>query len=287
MRASQPRSGRHLAYGHDSSDPEGVSDLLAREDNRKLIAYLRLLSNREDSLAWATLIHFCPGVGPRFFEYVYESAKVAGSQFGQAFLALGSEDFDGGPQGSADRAVAMYAETIGRLNACELPDAGDAPSWTGWIDEQVQDEYLPLFSDELRELLSGVEDLIDEQQELGRFVSQVAPLGKDLAQAESGGVRFMSMASSKGLTVEATIVVGVDQALIPRHGVEIQEERRLLYVAMTRSRRDLYLTYARRRFGPQQHVNQGGSQLRNPTLLLEDSGVSPQSGSAYLESIGA
>jgi superfamily I DNA/RNA helicase len=69
--------------------------------------------------------------------------------------------------------------------------------------------------------VEGVEELLDDSQELGRFVSQIAPLGKDLAQAESGGVRFMSMASSKGLTVEVTIVVGVEQDLIPRKGSEL------------------------------------------------------------------
>jgi UvrD-like helicase C-terminal domain len=68
---------------------------------------------------------------------------------------------------------------------------------------------------------------------------------------------------------------------------EYQEERRLLYVAMTRSTERLYLTYARRRYGPQQHANQGSTGLRNPTVLLQNSGVTPQDGRGYLERLGA
>lgn len=284
---SRPIREELEAYGHESSDPDAIAALLADPDNRRLIAHLRLLSNRTDSLAWATLLHLCHGVGQRFFEFIYEAARTSGRTFGEAFLEAADDDFDEGPQGSSDRALVLHAEVTGRLEACVVPSQEDVESWTGWTERQVQDELLPVLTDELRELLSGVEDLVDEQQELGRFVSQLAPLGKDIAQAESGGVRFMSMASSKGLTVQATIVVGVEQDLIPRRGAELQEERRLLYVAMTRPREGLYMTYARRRFGPQQRVNEGGAGLRNPTILIQDAGVAPQSGNDYLEALGA
>jgi ATP-dependent DNA helicase UvrD/PcrA len=284
---SSPIREALTAYDIETSDPEAVAHLLAEEGNRRLIAYLRLVSDREDSLAWATLLRLQPGIGTRFVDFIYEAARTTGTRFGEAFVAAAVEDFDGGPQGSADRALEMYEDVSTRLDRCAMPSEEEVTSWTAWLDEQVQTEILPSFSDELRELFAGVEDLIEERQELGRFLGQIAPLGKDLAQAESGGVRFMSMASSKGLTVEAAIVVGVEQAVIPRSGAELQEERRLLYVAMTRSRADLYLTYARQRFGPQQHVNQGGPGIRNPTVLLQDSGVPPQSAVCYLNSIGA
>src|SRR5437867_3228813 len=85
---------------------------------------------------------------------------------------------------------------------------------------------------------------------LDRYLSQIQPLSEDLARAQSEGVRFMTMVSSKGLTVKATIVAGVDNDLVPRPDQDLSEERRLLYVAMTRSTDSLILTWANRRRGP-------------------------------------
>lgn len=70
----------------------------------------------------------------------------------------------------------------------------------------------------------------------------VTPLGKDRALAESRGVRIMTMIGSKGLTVRATIIVGLDDGIVPRPDQDLGEERRLLYVAMTRAKDFLFGT---------------------------------------------
>ncbi|MFL5867145.1 MAG: ATP-dependent helicase [Thermoleophilaceae bacterium] len=275
------------AYGLESSDPDAIKALLAEHSNRELIAMLRLLVDRADSLAWATLLFLRDRVGPAFVDYVYDRARADGSRFGAALIEAATEGFDEGPKGSADRALELYEEVVERLDACQLPDEDDEGEWIEWIDQQADAGRLPPVGDELRYILEGVEGLLEERQDLGRFLSQISPVGRDLAQAESGGVRFMSMMGSKGLTVRVTILVGVDQDLIPRQNVDLQEERRLLYVAMTRSTEALYLTYARQRYGPQQRVNNGRRGRRSPSMLLEDTGVPPQDGPAYLQGIGA
>jgi superfamily I DNA/RNA helicase len=94
------------------------------------------------------------------------------------------------------------------------------------------------------------ETYADSADGLGRYLAQIQPLSQDLARAQSDGVRFMTMVSSKGLTVRATLVVGVENDLVPRFGQNLLEERRLLYVAMTRSTEFLFLTWANRRTGP-------------------------------------
>jgi superfamily I DNA/RNA helicase len=58
------------------------------------------------------------------------------------------------------------------------------------------------------------------------------------------------MTSSKGLTVEATIIAGSEDGVIPRPDTDLSEERRLMYVAMTRPKKYLYCTWAQRRHGP-------------------------------------
>ncbi|MGH9334159.1 MAG: 3'-5' exonuclease [Vicinamibacteria bacterium] len=108
---------------------------------------------------------------------------------------------------------------------------------------------MPVFSAELVEIVLQLDD-VAEAEGLGRFLSQIAPLGTDLALARQNVVRFITMAGSKGLTVQGTIVAACEEGIVPRPMAELAEERRLLYVAMTRARRFLYCTWARRREGP-------------------------------------
>jgi superfamily I DNA/RNA helicase len=50
---------------------------------------------------------------------------------------------------------------------------------------------------------------------LGRYLGQIAPLGRDRAATESEGVRVMTMAGAKGLTVRATIIAALEEGLVP------------------------------------------------------------------------
>jgi DNA helicase-2/ATP-dependent DNA helicase PcrA len=283
---SEPIREALAGYGHESSNPDAVAELLAEGTNRELIAHLRLLTDRADSLAWATLLKLRTGIGDSFVNYVYERARESGSRFGRTFLDAAADGFEGGPTTSSDRALELHHEVTTRLDACELPKDPAEVSWSAWIEEQASAENLPQLTDELRFLMEGVEGVIEERPDLGRFVSQLAPLGTDIARAESGGVRFMSMGGSKGLTSRVTIIVGVEQDLIPRPGEDMQEERRLLYVAMTRPKERLYLTYARRRYGQQQRAGRAGRGLRNPTVLVQDTSVDSESGEEFLDALG-
>ena len=89
----------------------------------------------------------------------------------------------------------------------------------------------------------------------------------------------MSMVSSKGLTVEAAIVFGAEEGLIPRPDADVEEERRLLYVAMTRARRFQFVTWASRRTGP---TARAGAPLvmrrRNESRFLLNGPVASQDG---------
>jgi ATP-dependent exoDNAse (exonuclease V) beta subunit len=69
-------------------------------------------------------------------------------------------------------------------------------------------------------------------------------------QFESPGVRIMTMIGSKGLTVRATIIAGLEDGIVPRPDADLAEERRLLYVAMTRAKEFLLCTWAGQRRGP-------------------------------------
>ena len=69
-------------------------------------------------------------------------------------------------------------------------------------------DVVPSPTEDFRQLLEDLDDVSEEDQTLDRFLSQVQPLGRDLAQTRSDGVRIMTMTASKGLTTRATIIAG-------------------------------------------------------------------------------
>jgi superfamily I DNA/RNA helicase len=137
--------------------------------------------------------------------------------------------------------------------------------------------------DDLFDLMKGVENLIGEETSLGRFLGQLTPLGHDIANARADGVRIMSLASSKGLTVRATIIAGCEEGIIPRQGKNPSEEVRLLFVGMTRSREVLYCTWARRRTGPTARAGiTNPGRPRNVSTLFSGGPVQSRNGDSLL-----
>ena len=144
---------------------------------------------------------------------------------------------------------------------------------------------VPSPSEDLAEMLVSLDGLLEADQGLDRYLGQIAPLGKDLALAESEGVRIMTMGGSKGLTVQATIIAALEEGIVPRPDTDLAEERRLLYVAMTRARRFLFGTWARRRRGPT--ARSGAPRVasrRQHSRFLDGGPVESEDGSEFLKS---
>lgn len=114
----------------------------------------------------------------------------------------------------------------------------------------------------LKELLSGLKDFVDSRQEEGderfgmqEFLSDVM-LATDQDSADTTSdekVTLMTCHAAKGLEFKHVFVVGVEEELLPsamsmNSTDEVEEERRLLYVAMTRAKETCALTYAKTRF---------------------------------------
>jgi DNA helicase-2/ATP-dependent DNA helicase PcrA len=267
------------------SDPDAVRRMLEEPNNRQLIEVLRLLVDREDSLSWASLLVLTDGVGPAFFEYIYSLARETHLRFGQALLDAYARDFSGGPTSSAAKAHRLIKEILKWIDAKSAEKEEDG--WGAWILSTAKAGIAPAPSKELAELLLALDDLVEEEQGLGRYLSQIAPLGRDRAQAESKGVRIMTMGGAKGLTVEATIVMAAEDGVIPRPDCETAEERRLLYVAMTRAKRYLFVTWARRRKGPTARAGAGARErrvgvYRRYSHFLDGGPVKSEEGTAFI-----
>jgi DNA helicase-2/ATP-dependent DNA helicase PcrA len=230
------------------SDPDAVERLLAESTNRGTLAILRLLVNRDDSLAWATLLHLEAVIGNTFVDQIYDLARANRCTFGATLLASHERGFPDISLAPANRARALIEPILAWLAAHPLPDEIDT-GWGLWIIETGGDDVVHAPTAELHELLLALDELTEAEAGLGRFLGQISPLGKDSERNESH-VRIMSMTAAKGLTVRATIIGALEEGIVPRPTADLAEERHLLYVAMTRAKEVLYLTWARRRTGP-------------------------------------
>ena len=163
---------------------------------------------------------------------------------------------------------------------------------TGYLNA-LRDEN----SEEANERLENLMELVSASQEyesrepdpsLGGFVDRLSLLSE--ADEESGNknarVWMMTMHAAKGLEFPMVVIAGLEEGLFPHSRSaedleELEEERRLCYVGMTRARRQLVLTGAARRrvFGEYQNCGASASWTRCPAHLMDR--IAPKPSSRY------
>lgn len=271
--------------GISVDDPSWVDQVVNHVDNRAVLLLARLMVNRTDSLAWSGLTILESGIGDTFREAIYERAVEARSTFAEALLAAHAEDFGAMSGGAPKRASDLIDRTLAWLDAHPVPEGEDVPEeWGEWLMLAFLSPDSPVqVSPNLVELLDIVDDAIEAGTDLPRYLGQVQPLAKDHASAQASGVRFMTMGMSKGLTVEASIIIGAEEGIIPNPRSDEDEERRLLYVGLTRAKRFSYVTWATRRTGPTARA--GTPRVQDRRLispLLRGGPVETQNGEAFI-----
>jgi len=284
---SRPLSERLQIYGVPVVNTGEVPEILSEPSNRRLLALARLVVDKNDSLAWWTMLHLTHGIGSAVRNHFYDAAVSANHRFVDQLLEEHATGYPTLSSGQAQRVRDVVQPTLELIEQVDIhaADLGEG-GWGEWLSNQA-----PTFGgceDRLTTLLTEIDSVVDREDGLGRFLSQIQPVGKDTRSGRAAGaVRLMSMASSKGLTVRAAIVVGVEQGVVPLPTGHPDEERRLLYVAMTRSTEYLFLTWSGRRLGPTART--GGTNVgagRNRSTLLTHGPVASQDGDPYLSSIG-
>ena len=236
-----------------------------RAEVKDALAWLRLLVNPSDSAGWERAIH-APrrGIGDATVELVAQRARVRGISLPEAaddLLVLGQagrsaeklRTFQHLLQSLRDGMEGLRADTVGAqvLQASGLKAALQADK-----EPEAQDRL-----ENLGALLAAMAEHADtaEDPSLRGFLDQVALVADTDKLGDGAKVSMMTMHSAKGLEFDVAVVVGLEEGILPHanslaensEGRDMEEERRLLYVAMTRARKRLYLAHARtrRRFG--------------------------------------
>ncbi|MFA7242850.1 MAG: UvrD-helicase domain-containing protein [Sulfuricellaceae bacterium] len=226
-----------------------------RQEIKHALAYLRLVANSGDDGALLRVINFpTRGIGARSLEQLQDAARERGvSLFEAACMRL-----VGGKAGAGIGNFATLIETL-RADCQNLPLSEQIEYMldkSGLLAHYENEKEGAERVENLGELVNAAAGFIaenDEDHSLAAFLTHAAlESGERQAEAGAEAVQLMTVHAAKGLEFHAVFLTGLEEGLFPHdnsHNVRdgLEEERRLMYVAITRARRRLYLSYAQSR----------------------------------------
>ena len=226
---------------------------------KDMLAYLNVICTPADDLRLARIINRPPrGIGERSIELVRELA----AENGQSMFEV-CKSADRYPELSRAavklRQFAAMIEELKRFAECNAPDAvyDELLAKTGYLLalERSEDDKDQTRAENVKELKSSMLSYLTESGDLsleGYLANVALYTDLDNYDHDADSVVMMTMHSAKGLEFPTVFLVGAEEGIFP--GVraigepeEMEEERRLCYVALTRAKRRLYLTCARQR----------------------------------------
>lgn len=231
-----------------------------RAEVKDMLAYLAVINNPSDDLRLRRIVNMpVRGIGNTTMEKVQYAAALEEKSLFQTMREAGRFPALKAAAGKISTFVAMIDELQEREGEMELPEFYDlvcektnyisALQAKGDMESRGRIENVQ----ELRSSIIGFLDSDPEVRSLAGFLDSVA-LYTDLDEANSddNAVSLMTMHSAKGLEFPSVYVVGMEEGIFPGgraagESEEMEEERRLCYVAMTRARERLTMTTAKQR----------------------------------------
>ncbi len=257
----------------------GGPEFFGRTEIKDVLAYLRVLVNPRDEQAFLRILNVPPrGLGAKSEDALVALARER--RMAPLDLVAGRQ-WPAGLRKAAIEALERFADLIGRLRA--LPTDRPASLLSAVLEET---DYIPWFEsrpakgrefDPLRNLEQLRVLARDFEKEIGgtllQFLEQTALVGeRDRESPHDDPVTLLTIHAAKGLEFDSVILVGCEEELIPhvnalRDPDGLEEERRLLHVAMTRARKRLVLTLCERR------TRFGRDQYGAPSRFLKEIGT--------------
>ena len=257
-----------------------------RAEVKHAMAYLRLINNVDDDNALLRVVNFPPrGIGAKSIENLQQVASATGVTLWQAACA----------GGAGSRAHVAMAQFIGLIEGMRIATKGlalpemvrhllDASTLKALYsaDKDGQDRV-----ENLEELISAADNFLRETGGVvhvenfdGSITESDDPVSAFLAHAslEAGdtqaaegraALQMMTVHSSKGLEFDYVFITGLEEGLFPHDNSlnddgGLEEERRLMYVAITRARKRLHLSYA------QMRMLHGQTRYNVPSRFLDE-----------------
>jgi DNA helicase-2/ATP-dependent DNA helicase PcrA len=232
-----------------------------RAEIKDALAYLRLISHREDDASFERIVNRpTRGIGARTVEIMRAYARANSCPMWRAAAAVASDEL----AGRAANAVLAFMNLVERMaretTGLDLQDKVDHVIHASGLVEMFRNdkgERGETKLENLMELVSAAKsfeaDPAQEMSPLDEFLSHAAlEAGEGQAEAWEDCVQLMTMHSAKGLEFPLVFLSGMEDGLFPHqrsiadpNGLE--EERRLCYVGITRAKQTLYVTFAEQR----------------------------------------
>ena len=261
----------------------GGMSFYQRKEIKDAIAYFRLAVNPDDNEAFARVINYpLRGIGDTTLMKVREAGRQAECSMMQVICNPEAAKLD--VSAATQKKLTAFAEMInGFSQRVATTDAYEFATMmmrdTGVMREAKADTSQEGIArlENLEEMLAGIHEFVDQQLREGNsftpmteFLSEVSLLTDQDEKQEDNQPRItlLTVHAAKGLEFKVTFIVGLEENLFPSQFCqapkEIEEERRLLYVAITRAMERCYLTNARQRF------RNGQTQFSSPSRFLKD-----------------
>ena len=256
-----------------------------RKEIKDIIAYFRLVANPDDEEAFKRIINYpARGIGATTVTKIADCAHLNQVSFWEV---IGNIEHYGlnvnkGTQTKLENFRLLISSFIDRSHTLDVYELGDAIIRESRISEDIMsgknaDDLAR--QENLEEFLSGMQTFVAGRQEEGRmdeayltdYLQDVALLTDADSEGEKDEPRvsLMTVHAAKGLEFATVFVVGLEENIFPSPLAavsvrELEEERRLLYVAITRAEKHCILTNAKNRF------RYGKMEFDNPSRFIDE-----------------
>jgi len=250
------------------------------EEGRLCLAILHLLADERDDLAWRTALQLTNGIGSASLRATREWARANGARFEAALRAIQEK-----PQ-RVKRVGGKIADEVSEHQKM-LEELASGTTSLQELIQQVADATVT--AEEHRQEVAAFLGTIVEETQASSLDDLVAGLTASLDAGEQelqeGAINMLTMHKAKGLSAEVVFIVGAEDEFIPgsNEGPREGDERRLLFVSMSRARHRLFISYCSARTGRQAYLGrETGNSQRTLTRFLRDAPIRAEDGLAYV-----
>jgi DNA helicase-2/ATP-dependent DNA helicase PcrA len=226
-----------------------------REEIKDIISYLRLIVNPNDDYSFKRVVNKPRrGIGKASLDKI---VNIKGDK--SFFEYVKSEDISFVTK-KAEKSLKEFVEMIERLR--------DKPIMDLFFSIEDEIELLQFYKDEdkvlnLQEFYGLIREHAKNGLELEEILNELS-LQSDADNIEDKAINIMTIHASKGLEFDHLFVIGLEEGFFPLGDADIEEERRLAYVAVTRAKKELVLSYAKSRY------NRGSRDFLNKSRFLTE-----------------
>lgn len=245
-----------------------------RAEIKDIVAYLRLIYQHNDRVSFSRIANVpTRGIGKKSLENfsIWQAAS------GLDIISALQRAKDAPVVGRAKAALIELGEILSELRQLQQDDTAPDQLIETLLRKIDYESYLRDGTPKGEEKIENIGSLVSDAAQFPLFtdfLEELALMSSADVQDNGTAIRLMTLHAAKGLEFPVVFMVGMEEGIFPHSRVfdagpeELEEERRLCYVGMTRAREELYLSYASRR------MNFGNLTYNMPSRFLTDIGDS-------------